>query len=93
MATTALSDPEALSGDGGTKQPLSLLDRARDNLSFRSAWSEMNGAMGDLGTYIPIVLSLALSRHLDLGTPPSSSPASSHAVTGIVYVYPCRSSP
>ncbi|KAF7102244.1 hypothetical protein CFC21_103415 [Triticum aestivum] len=66
MATTALSDPEALSGNGGTKQPLSLLERARDNLSFRSAWSELNGA--DLGTYIPIVLSLALSRHLDLGT-------------------------
>ncbi|KAI4972233.1 hypothetical protein ZWY2020_003158 [Hordeum vulgare] len=87
MATTALSDPEALSGDGGTKQPLSLLDRARDNLSFRSAWSEMNGAMGDLGTYIPIVLSLALSRHLDLGTTLIFT-GIFNAVTGIVYGVP-----
>uniref|UniRef100_M8BNU8 Molybdate transporter 1 n=1 Tax=Aegilops tauschii TaxID=37682 RepID=M8BNU8_AEGTA len=87
MATTALSDPEALSGEGGTKQPLSLLERARDNLSFRSAWSELNGAMGDLGTYIPIVLSLALSRHLDLGTTLIFT-GIYNAVTGLVYGVP-----
>lgn len=40
----------------------------RTNLVFRSRWAELNGAMGDLGTYIPIVLALTLSRNLNLGT-------------------------
>ncbi|KAF3954024.1 hypothetical protein CMV_020582 [Castanea mollissima] len=30
--------------------------------------SELSGAVGDLGTYIPIVLTLTLVSHLDLGT-------------------------
>ena len=38
------------------------------NLSFRSKWAELNGAMGDLGTYIPIVLALTLADDLNLGT-------------------------
>ncbi|KAK3164907.1 hypothetical protein QOZ80_1AG0026340 [Eleusine coracana subsp. coracana] len=33
-----------------------------------SVWSELGGAVGDLGTYIPIVLALSLASHLDLGT-------------------------
>ncbi|CAL4962381.1 unnamed protein product [Urochloa decumbens] len=33
-----------------------------------SIWSELGGAVGDLGTYIPIVLALSLASHLDLGT-------------------------
>ncbi|CAN6442057.1 unnamed protein product [Victoria cruziana] len=39
--------------------------------SFRlktSLWSELSGAVGDLGTFIPIVLALTLVNHLDLGT-------------------------
>jgi hypothetical protein len=38
--------------------------------SFRiktSVWAELGGAVGDLGTYIPIVLALTLVNHLDLG--------------------------
>ncbi|RZC90194.1 hypothetical protein C5167_044822 [Papaver somniferum] len=31
-------------------------------------WSELGGSVGDLGTYIPIVLALSLVNHLDLGT-------------------------
>jgi hypothetical protein len=47
MATTNISDPEAITGlHGDAKQPTSLLARALDNLSFRSVWSELNGAMG-----------------------------------------------
>lgn len=39
--------------------------------SFRlktTLWSELSGAVGDLGTYIPIVLALSLVNGLDLGT-------------------------
>ncbi|KAM0828733.1 hypothetical protein ACQ4PT_067349 [Festuca glaucescens] len=89
MATpTALSDPEALSDfHPGAKLPASLLARARGNLTFRSVWLELNGAMGDLGTYIPIVLSLSLSRHLDLGTTLIFT-GIYNAVTGLVYGVP-----
>ncbi|KAJ3692996.1 hypothetical protein LUZ60_012091 [Juncus effusus] len=48
--------------------PSNFFAKARDNLAFRSKWAEINGAMGDLGTYIPIILALSLSRNLDLGT-------------------------
>ncbi|WMV52289.1 hypothetical protein MTR67_045674 [Solanum verrucosum] len=40
----------------------------KENLIFKSKWAELNGAMGDLGTYIPIVLALTLASHLNLGT-------------------------
>lgn len=40
----------------------------KKNLVFQSKWAEINGAMGDLGTYIPIVLALTLAKDLDLGT-------------------------
>ncbi|CAA2984027.1 molybdate transporter 2 [Olea europaea subsp. europaea] len=33
-----------------------------------SLWSELNGSVGDLGTYIPIVLALTLVSHFDLST-------------------------
>ncbi|XP_042482692.1 molybdate transporter 2-like [Macadamia integrifolia] len=33
-----------------------------------SFWSELGGSVGDLGTYIPIVLALTLVNQLDLGT-------------------------
>ena len=61
-------DPEAVGGGGDGRMKEGLARRAVENLRFRSVWGEVNGAMGDLGTYIPIVLSLALSRQLDLGT-------------------------
>ncbi|XP_021714192.1 molybdate transporter 1-like [Chenopodium quinoa] len=50
------------------KFPYNFWGTLKENLSFRSKWGELNGAMGDLGTYIPIVLALTLSRNLDLGT-------------------------
>ncbi|KAF3323105.1 hypothetical protein FCM35_KLT13094 [Carex littledalei] len=45
-----------------------FIAKAGDNIAFRSKWAEINGAMGDLGTYIPIILALSLARNLDLGT-------------------------
>ncbi|KAK4420020.1 Molybdate transporter 1 [Sesamum alatum] len=48
--------------------PLHVVQKVKQNLIFRSKWAELNGAMGDLGTYIPIVLALTLAKNLDLGT-------------------------
>ncbi|KAK7260840.1 hypothetical protein RIF29_27138 [Crotalaria pallida] len=45
-----------------------VVQKVKTNLVFRSKWAELNGAMGDLGTYIPIVLALTLARDLNLGT-------------------------
>ncbi|KAK7320720.1 hypothetical protein VNO77_30451 [Canavalia gladiata] len=45
-----------------------VANKVKNNLAFHSKWGELNGAMGDLGTYIPIVLALTLSRDLNLGT-------------------------
>ncbi|RLN18839.1 molybdate transporter 1 [Panicum miliaceum] len=87
MATTVNPDPEAAVTGKEPRGPRSLLARARDNLAFRSVWPELNGAMGDLGTYIPIVLSLALARHLDLGTTLIFTGAY-NAVTGLIYGVP-----
>ncbi|CAL5327707.1 unnamed protein product [Camellia sinensis] len=39
------------------------------NLRLKTTiWSELGGSVGDLGTYIPIVLALTLVSHLDLST-------------------------
>ncbi|KAH7846590.1 hypothetical protein Vadar_015786 [Vaccinium darrowii] len=56
-----------------TRQPMSgfsatVVGKLKNNLIFRSKWAELNGAMGDLGTYIPIVLALTLAKDLNLGT-------------------------
>ncbi|KAH7846477.1 hypothetical protein Vadar_014450 [Vaccinium darrowii] len=48
--------------------PATVVDKLKNNLVFRSKWAELNGAMGDLGTYIPIVLALTLAKDLNLGT-------------------------
>ncbi|KAK1265027.1 Molybdate transporter 1 [Acorus gramineus] len=49
--------------------PATLFQKLKTHLSLGSTWpSELNGAMGDLGTYIPIVMTLSLSKGLDLGT-------------------------
>lgn len=69
-------DPELVANppESSTRSPISgvysaLLHRLRNNLVLRSKWwSELNGAMGDLGTYIPIVLALTLAKDLNLGT-------------------------
>ncbi|XP_031488239.1 molybdate transporter 1-like [Nymphaea colorata] len=45
-----------------------FLKTLKENLAFRARWAEINGAMGDLGTFIPIVISLTLVNGLDLGT-------------------------
>ncbi|CAK9166612.1 unnamed protein product [Ilex paraguariensis] len=45
-----------------------ILQNMKNNLVFSSKWAELNGAMGDLGTYIPIVLALTLAKDLNLGT-------------------------
>ncbi|XP_057459153.1 molybdate transporter 1-like [Lotus japonicus] len=45
-----------------------VLQNVKTNLVFHSKWAELNGAMGDLGTFIPIVLALTLSKNLNLGT-------------------------
>eukprot|EP00262_Sarcandra_glabra_P021040 TRINITY_DN8641_c0_g1_i1.p1 TRINITY_DN8641_c0_g1~~TRINITY_DN8641_c0_g1_i1.p1 ORF type:complete len:487 (+),score=24.06 TRINITY_DN8641_c0_g1_i1:264-1724(+) len=60
-----------------TTTPL-LLRRWRDHLPFTSIsssfrlkttiWAELGGSVGDLGTYIPLVIALTLVNHLDLGT-------------------------
>ncbi|CAL5205104.1 unnamed protein product [Lathyrus oleraceus] len=47
---------------------LTTIQKIKSNLLFHSTLSEINGAIGDLGTYIPIVLSLTLSKNLNLGT-------------------------
>ncbi|KAI3766694.1 hypothetical protein L2E82_16763 [Cichorium intybus] len=38
------------------------------SLHKTTLWSELGGSVGDLGTYIPIVLALTLVSNLDLGT-------------------------
>ncbi|XP_009621197.2 molybdate transporter 1-like [Nicotiana tabacum] len=48
--------------------PANFMGKLKENLIFRSKWAELNGAMGDLGTYIPIVLALTLASDLNLGT-------------------------
>ncbi|XP_010548484.1 PREDICTED: molybdate transporter 1 [Tarenaya hassleriana] len=61
--------------------------KLKTNLVFRSRWAELNGAMGDLGTYIPIVLALTLAKDLDLGTTLIFT-GIYNAITGAVYGVP-----
>ncbi|XP_058224335.1 molybdate transporter 1-like [Rhododendron vialii] len=60
--------PETIAQPPISGFPATVVDRAKNNLLFRSKWAELNGAMGDLGTYIPIVLALTLAKDLNLGT-------------------------
>lgn len=50
-------------------------------------WSELSGAVGDLGTYIPIVLALTLVNGLDLGTTLLFT-ALYNAITGFLFGIP-----
>ncbi|KAL6982461.1 TATA-binding protein-associated factor mot1 [Sarracenia purpurea var. burkii] len=52
----------------GSEFPAKIVEKLKNNLVFRSKWAELNGAMGDLGTFIPIVLALTLAKDLNLGT-------------------------
>ncbi|XP_054794164.1 molybdate transporter 1-like [Prosopis cineraria] len=63
------------------------LPKVKANLVFRSKWAELNGAMGDLGTYIPIVLALTLARDLDLGTTLIFT-GIYNFITGVIYGVP-----
>ncbi|XP_004498621.1 molybdate transporter 1-like [Cicer arietinum] len=45
-----------------------IFQKMKANLVLHSKLAELNGAMGDLGTYIPIILSLTLSKNLNLAT-------------------------
>ncbi|XP_061359595.1 molybdate transporter 1-like isoform X2 [Gastrolobium bilobum] len=65
------SDPETAQASPTTCTCFSanvIVQKVKTNLVLRSKWSELNGAMGDLGTYIPIVLALTLAKNLNLGT-------------------------
>eukprot|EP01018_Ginkgo_biloba_P022081 Gb_26319 [translate_table: standard] len=42
--------------------------RLKSNTQCKEKWAEVNGSMGDLGTFIPIVIALTLVNGLDLGT-------------------------
>ncbi|EOA29239.1 hypothetical protein CARUB_v10025513mg [Capsella rubella] len=64
-----------------------IFHKLRTNLVFRSKLAEINGAMGDLGTYIPIVLALTLAKDLDLGTTLIFT-GIYNAITGAVYGVP-----
>ncbi|CAO2178999.1 unnamed protein product [Urochloa humidicola] len=61
---SAAADP-LLPGEGSVRRLGFLPSTIRLKTSV---WSELGGAVGDLGTYIPIVLALSLASHLDLGT-------------------------
>ncbi|QCD99562.1 molybdate transporter 1-like [Vigna unguiculata] len=64
-----ISNPETTQTNPTTSfSPKVIVQKVKTNLVLRSKWAELNGAIGDLGTYIPIVLSLTLSRNLNLGT-------------------------
>lgn len=52
-----------------------------------NVWSELGGAVGDLGTYIPIVLALSLVNHLDLSTTLIFT-ALYNALTGLLFGIP-----
>ncbi|XP_075508322.1 molybdate transporter 1-like [Primulina tabacum] len=61
-------DPAGTDRRSPILSPLHVVQKVKQNLIFKSKWAELNGAMGDLGTYIPIVLALTLAKNLDLGT-------------------------
>ncbi|KAG6555955.1 hypothetical protein Mapa_001895 [Marchantia paleacea] len=42
--------------------------RLRENIRCKNFWQEMSGSLGDLGTFIPILLALAYANGVDLGT-------------------------
>lgn len=65
ISPTAVTNPSSTTSFFTAKDAVHKL---KTNLVFHSKWAELNGAMGDLGTYIPIVLALTLAKDLNLGT-------------------------
>lgn len=70
-----MGDPSATTGTGTGTGTTPLLHQQqlgpwwRRHLRLRNPLSsEISGAVGDLGTYIPIVITLTLVSHLDLST-------------------------
>ncbi|RDX84579.1 Molybdate transporter 1, partial [Mucuna pruriens] len=92
-----ISDPEALEITSthipSTTPPATgfsakvVVNKVKNNLVFHSKWAELNGAMGDLGTYIPIVLALTLARDLNLGTTLIFTGVY-NIITGVIYGVP-----
>ncbi|KAM7490333.1 hypothetical protein LguiA_033254 [Lonicera macranthoides] len=60
--------PESTHQLSAYARPADLVKKVIKNLTFQSKWAEINGSMGDLGTFIPIVLALTLAKDLNLGT-------------------------
>ncbi|XP_009392860.2 molybdate transporter 1-like [Musa acuminata AAA Group] len=89
MATNAANpcDGETVEDKPDRGIPATILAAARANLLFRSRWAEVNGALGDLGTYIPIIMALALAKDLDLGTTLVFTGVY-NIITGVIYGVP-----
>lgn len=96
MASQNRSSPalETIENQAETRKPMSIssfpgtvMEKLKNNLVFRSKWAELNGAMGDLGTYIPIVLALTLSKNINLGTTLIFT-GMYNIVTGLIYGVP-----
>ncbi|MBA0567865.1 hypothetical protein Golob_005399, partial [Gossypium lobatum] len=85
-------NPQTLPETPPNNNPISrssanIVQRVTRNLGFHSKWAELNGAMGDLGTYIPIVLALTLAKDLNLGTTLIFT-GIYNVVTGVLYGVP-----
>ncbi|XP_052887115.1 molybdate transporter 1-like isoform X2 [Gossypium arboreum] len=78
---------ENLDSNPTSPSPANLVHKVKSNLVFQSKWAELNGAMGDLGTYIPIVLALTLAKDLNLGTTLIFTGVY-NMVTGVIYGVP-----
>ncbi|KAK4277112.1 hypothetical protein QN277_015161 [Acacia crassicarpa] len=68
IETAQISSQTAQAGSTTGSWANGAFQKLKSNLVFRSKWAELNGAMGDLGTFIPIILALTLARDLNLGT-------------------------
>ncbi|CAL5211803.1 unnamed protein product [Lathyrus oleraceus] len=84
ISPTAVTNPSSTTSFFTAKDAVHKL---KTNLVFHSKWAELNGAMGDLGTYIPIVLALTLAKDLNLGTSLIFNGVY-NIITGIVYGVP-----
>ncbi|XWS27144.1 hypothetical protein CRYUN_Cryun26dG0090700 [Craigia yunnanensis] len=72
--------------------PTNIVHKVKSNLIFQSKWVELNGATGDLGTYIPIVLALTPAKDLNLGTTLIFTGVY-NIVTGAIYGVPMPAQP
>lgn len=84
---TIENQPESGNPTSPGSIPGRIVEKLKSNLVFQSKWAELNGAMGDLGTYIPIVLALTLSKNLNLGTTLIFT-GIYNIITGLIYGVP-----